>query len=88
MSNPHEHEIHYTVNDEPQTTTERELTASQILINAGIDTSSNYLVEVRGNGKEKVSYIDNPNEIIKLHENMRFISISTGPKPVSNIHGE
>lgn len=76
--------ITYTVDDESQTTTERELTARQILEKAGIDPANHYLELIQGHaGKEKVSYKDKPNEIIKLHENMKFISISTGPTPVS-----
>jgi hypothetical protein len=77
-----EHVIHYTVNDEPQSTTAKELTPVQILTSAGIDPATNYLVEIRG--KEKESFKDKPNEPIKMHENMKFISVSTGPKPVSS----
>lgn len=81
-----EHVIDYTVNDEPQSTTADELTPTQILSKAGIDPNTNYLVEIRGNGKEKVSFKDNPDELIKMREHLRFISVSTGPKPVSEIY--
>ena len=77
----HEHLVHYTVNDEPQSTTEKELTPNQILQKAGIDSATNYLVEIRG--KEKISFKDEPNTPIHIHENLKFISVSTGPKPVS-----
>jgi len=76
------HTINYFVNDEPQSTTEEELTPVQILTKAGIDPGSNYLVEIRG--KQKISYKDTPSKPIKMHKNMKFISVSTGPKPVSN----
>ncbi len=77
----HEHSIHYEVNAEPQSTTDREMTPVQILQKAEIDPAKNYLVELRG--KEKISFKDNPNEPIKMHNEMKFISVSTGPKPVS-----
>ena len=41
-----QHPIEYKVNDEDQTTVERYLTAKQILENAGIDPTANYLSEV------------------------------------------
>jgi hypothetical protein len=84
-TNTHEHEarheIDYTVDDEPQSTTSKILTPKQILVNAGIDPANHYLVQLQG--QHKISYKDNPDEEIKMHEHMRFISISTGPTPVS-----
>lgn len=71
----------YKVDGEPQSTTMHELTATQILSNAGIDPASHYLVQIEGN--HKVSYQGNPNEEIHMHEHMTFISNSTGPTPVS-----
>jgi hypothetical protein len=71
----------YTVDDEPQSTTEHQLTARQILQKAGIDPLSHYLVQLLGNHKE--SYQNKPDEVIHMHEHMKFISISTGPAPVS-----
>ena len=73
--------FNYTVDDEPQSTTEHQLTPTQILEHAGIDTASHYLVQIEGN--HKVSYEGKPNEVIHMHEHMKFISISTGPTPVS-----
>jgi hypothetical protein len=74
--------IHYFVDDESQTTDQKELTAAQILQNAGIDPNTNYLVEIRGDHKE-VSYEGQNTTIIKLHNNMKFISNDTGPMTVS-----
>jgi hypothetical protein len=77
-------DITYLLDDEPQTTTERELAARQILQNAGIDPTNHYLVQIQGHeGKEKRSFRDNPDELIRLHPNMKFISVSTEPTPVS-----
>ncbi|MDD5584335.1 MAG: hypothetical protein PHV55_04700 [Candidatus Omnitrophica bacterium] len=71
----------YTVDDEPQSTELHQMTPRQILTNAGIDPASHYLVQIEGN--HKVSYEKNPDEIIHVHQHMKFISVSTGPTPVS-----
>jgi hypothetical protein len=73
--------ITYTVDGEPQTTNERELTPVQILSNAGIDAATHYLVQIEG--QHKISYQNNPQTEIHMHEHMKFISVSTGPTPVS-----
>jgi len=73
--------FNYTVDDEPQSTTEHVLTPVQILQNAGIDPASHYLVQIEGN--HRTSYQDKPNAEIHMHQHMKFISVSTGPTPVS-----
>ena len=75
------HTIHYKVDDIRQTTTSHELTPRQILSDAKIDPANHYLVQIEGHHKE--SYKDRPNEPIHMHDDMKFISISTGPTPVS-----
>jgi hypothetical protein len=75
------HTFNYTVDNEPQSTTAHELTPTQILADAGIDPASHYLVQIEGNHKE--SYQNTPNIEIHMHEHMKFISVSTGPTPVS-----
>lgn len=71
----------YTVDDEPQTTSEHTLTARQILQNAGIDPGTHYLKEI--DGQHEKSYKDNPDEPIHMHQHMKFVSIFNGPTPVS-----
>lgn len=73
--------FNYTVDDESQSTELHQMTPVQILTNAGIDPASHYLVQIEGHNK--VSYKDKPNEIIHMHQHMKFISVSTGPTPVS-----
>jgi hypothetical protein len=70
----------YTVDGEPQTTTEHQLTVRQILSGAGIDPATHYLLEIQGNHQ-----VPHPNleEVIHVHEHMKFISVSTQPTPVS-----
>lgn len=71
----------YTVNDEPQTTTEHELTASAILTLAGFDPTTHYLILLKGH--ERDSFQGNPDAVIHMHEHMKFLAISTEPTPVS-----
>jgi hypothetical protein len=72
--------IEYRVNDEKQETKHRRLTARQILENAGIDPTGNYLSEVF---PEHVSFEGKPEESIQMHQHMKFISVSIKPTPVS-----
>jgi hypothetical protein len=81
-TNPHV--IDYTVDDEPQETTEKVLTPRQIMAQAKpkpIDPDTHYLVQIQG--KHQVSYEGKPDEEIHMHEKMRFVSIALGPTPVS-----
>ena len=71
----------YTVDDEPQTTTEHTLTPKQILQKAGIDSGMHYLVEIKGQHQE--SYQNKPDEPIHMHQHMKFISVFNGPTTVS-----
>lgn len=73
--------FNYTVDGEDQSTTEHVLTPSQILGNAGVDPASHYLVQIEG--QHRTSYEGKPDEPIHMHEHMKFISVSTGPTPVS-----
>jgi hypothetical protein len=72
--------IEYKVNDEDQTTKHRHLTASEILVHAGIEPTANYLAEV---SPEHVSFEGKPDEKIRMHQHMKFISVSIKPTPVS-----
>ena len=74
-------QFNYTVDGEPQTTSSHELTAKQILSNAEIDPATHYLVQIEGDHRE--SYQNGPDKPIHMHENMKFISISLKPTPVS-----
>jgi hypothetical protein len=71
----------YFVDDETQVTVEHQLSARQIMLNAGIDTLNHYLVWIHGNAQ--TSYQENPDEMVHIHEKMRFISVFTGETPVS-----
>lgn len=75
------HVIHYTVDGEAQETTERELTPRQIIINAGLNPDERYLVKI--DGRHQVSYKDNMNDPIRIHEKEKFVTVFTGPVPVA-----
>jgi hypothetical protein len=75
--------ISYTVDDEPQTTTDRTLTPREILTKAGIDAATHYLVLLHGNSGQRTSYEGKMDEVIHMHPKMRFVSVSTGPTTVS-----
>lgn len=71
----------YTLDDEPQSTSEHVLTARQILTNGGLNSEIYHLVQIIGH--EQKSYRNNPDENIHLHEHMKFISVFVGETPVS-----
>lgn len=79
------HTIRFTLDGEPETTSEHQLAPNFIISEFGRkDPSSNYLIELRGNGREKISYQGKGDEPIKMHNNTRFQIISIGPTPVSD----
>ena len=75
------HPITFTVDGEPVTTTEDELTPNQILRLAGIDPATHYLEQI--DGREHISYQGKGDELIRVHEREVFVSIPTGPTPTS-----
>ena len=77
----HPHVIHFEVDDEPLETTEKVLTPAEILALAEVDASNHYLVQVEGRHQE--SYEGKPDVEIHMHEKMKFITVATGPTPVS-----
>lgn len=79
----HPHEIHIVVDGEHERTTERALTARQIIrLFTGRSVDQVYLVQIEGHERE--SYRDRLDEPIKLHDGMRFQTVSLGPTPVSD----
>lgn len=66
--------------DGEQVTSPRETTAGELLRAAGLDPANRELVRVEG--KSQHPYPD-PKQRIELHEGETFITVSTGPTPVS-----
>jgi hypothetical protein len=71
----------YTVDGEPQSTSEHVLTPNEIMKEAGIDPSTHYLIEIDGNAQK--SFKDEPNFQIHMHEHAKFVTASLGPTTVS-----
>ena len=59
----------------------REHSARELLQLADLDPATTYLIELRGN--QQIPYRDNPDEPIKLHNKMRFVSADIGSAPVA-----
>jgi hypothetical protein len=79
---PHRpHLTTFEVDGEPVETTEKTLTPNQIMQLAGVDAATHYLVELKG--REQVSYEGRPDAEIHVHEKQKFITVATGPTPVS-----
>jgi hypothetical protein len=70
--------IHYSVNGEPQETTQRKLSGRQILENAGFSPAEEYRLTRNDGGKEIGLDDQEP-----IHEREAFTATFKGPTPVS-----
>lgn len=57
------------------------MTAAAIVEMSGKDPATHYLIEVQG--RHQVAYKDQPNELVKVHENSKFATACSGPTTVS-----
>jgi hypothetical protein len=71
--------VSVTVDGEP-VTSPRETTPGALLRAAGLDPAKRELVRVEGKSQHP---FPDPNQRIELHEGEVFITVSTGPTPVS-----
>ena len=81
---PHDEKPHPVVivlDDEPLQVPDDEATPNDLLRLANLDPATHYLVLLKG--RERESFKGNGDEIIKLHEDERFVSVSTEPTPTS-----
>jgi hypothetical protein len=74
------HAIHYSVDGVSQESTDARLTVREILTRAGLDPANHYLVEIKGAHQVNHTNLD---EELHLHEKQEFISVFTGPTPLS-----
>ncbi|MEX0629628.1 MAG: hypothetical protein WEE67_04215 [Chloroflexota bacterium] len=70
--------VHYSVNGEPQQTTERKLTGRQILERAGFTPAEDYRLTRNKGGKEIALDDDEP-----IHDDEAFTATFKGVTPVS-----
>lgn len=75
------HTIRFEVDGEPVETTGKKLTPIQIMELADVDPADHYLVEIKGRNQK--AYQDEPDKPITVHDGDRFITVATGPTPVS-----
>ena len=73
--------IEFEVDGEPLTTSDKTLTPNQIMALAEVDAATHYLVEIKG--RHRKSYEGRADEAIHMHEKQKFITVATGPTPVS-----
>jgi hypothetical protein len=79
---PGPHKIEFSIDGDPYSTTEKTLTARQLLSEfSKLDPASHYLIQVEGRHQE--SYADHPDDPIHLHPKQKFITAASGPTPVS-----
>lgn len=76
--------FYYTVDEEPETTDQKELTPNQILELAGINPVTDYYLVQINSDVSQTSYRDTPSTpIIMRCPAMKFVSIFRGETPVS-----
>lgn len=74
----------YFLDDEPETTDQKSLTANQILENGGITPVSDYFLTEVDKDRNNISHKDTPDLPIEMKcPGSRFVSIFRGPMPVS-----
>ncbi len=74
--------IEFEIDGEVYETRERDLTAEEVLGYAGKGFGSHYLVELLGRGGQQREY-RSPSDPVKVHPGSRFLTVSTGPTPVT-----
>lgn len=73
--------IDITLDGEPVTVDGHDQTPNTVLRAAGIDPATHYLVKIEG--RHQTSYKDQGDVEIKVHEGEKFVSVFSGPTPVS-----
>jgi Multiubiquitin len=73
--------VEITVDGRHVTLDDPTTTPNQILALAGLDPSAHYLVRIEG--RHQHSFEGRGDERIHVHPGERFVSVSTGPTPVS-----
>ena len=73
--------IDITVDGEPVTVDGHDQTPNAVLRAAGIDPTTHYLVRL--DGRHQTSYKDQGDVEINVHEGEKFVSVFSGPTPVS-----
>jgi hypothetical protein len=78
----HEHPVTVVIDTEDVVAPSHTQTPRQLLALVGESIETDYLVHLKGK-RERVSYQHAPDVEIHLHKDMKFITVSLGPTPVS-----
>lgn len=78
----HEHPVTIVIDTEDVIAPSHTQTPRQLLALVGKSVETDYLVHLKGK-RDRVSYQEHPDEPIHLHKDMKFITVSLGPTPVS-----
>jgi hypothetical protein len=73
--------VEITIDGRPLTLDDPTRTPNEILTLVGLDPTTHYLVRIEG--RHQHSFEGRGDEQIRVHPGERFVSVSTGPTPVS-----
>jgi len=79
---PHDPSVEISIDGNPVVAPDREESERELLALIGKSVDTTYLVLKRGK-RERESFKDRPDEPIKLHPGMEFVTVNVGPTPVS-----
>jgi hypothetical protein len=78
----HKHPVTIVIDTDDVVAPSHTQTPRQLLALVGKSVETDYLVHLKGK-RERISYQDKPDVEIHLHKDMKFITVSLGPTPVS-----
>lgn len=83
LQQPHkpDKEVEIVFDGEPLRLPSAHITPNEVLVVAGLDPATHYLVAIRG--RHQISYQGKGDDPIHVHKNESFIALSTGPTPTS-----
>ena len=70
--------IHYTVDGEPQSTTDEEMTPRDIMGDAGVDPQTHFLTEIDGGIRRP--HRDDLDRPLRMREQMQFVTVVRQPQ--------
>lgn len=74
--------IEIEIDGEKFTVDDGEMTVTELLELVGLGPAESYLIELKGQSNQQEKHED-PDEVIKLHPNLRFITGDRAPAPVA-----
>jgi hypothetical protein len=77
-----EHAVEILIDGNPVKAPDHSASEGQLLALIGKKIEDAYLVLIKGK-RERESFKDRPDEQIKLHKGMKFVTVNVGPTPVS-----